>query len=612
MVKFLEELKTKNDIVSVVSRYVPLERRGRAFWGRCPFHHEKTPSFVVNDEGQFYHCFGCGVGGDVIKFVQEIESLDFMGAVNMLADMAHIEVPSFSGFTEEGNIQARKKEKDRLLALLRDTALHYVENLKNPEAKNGISYLEKRKISPQIARRFGLGFSLNFNDIILHLKSKGYTLDEMQKAGVIKFKDDRPYDAIGGRVVFPIIDTSNNVIAFCGRTLESHPDRAKYLNTADTPVFSKSKNLYALNLVKKEKMQNGNKVGPLIVVEGQMDVVSLHKAGFTTAVASMGTSLTSEQAKLLKRFTDKVYICYDGDIAGQKATLRGLDILKEHGLDVYVMTMPEGLDPDDVINKYGAEGYKKLMDKALPLADFKFEFLKKGHDLTTSEGRSKYLTEAIEILKTLSDVEREVYIDKVSEIASVMKDFVRRQLSSEAAAVESPAPKTGVLTAETKPVRQKAPTDAKVVQAEKFILSSMLYKKPYAFFRNDISEYFTDNRADFYKTIVDLDQKVGEKELPQAFYEKYAAYVDENEGASGGLDEEASEIINYIYRNTDGGNDENYFKDCVYLIYKAKAEREIEQITRQLEIEPDKERRQELLNKMKELITNIKSKKVDL
>lgn len=615
MSSFIEELKAKNDIVSVISRYVPLEHKGRLFWGKCPFHGEKTPSFAVNEYDQFYHCFGCGAGGDVIKFVEEIESVDFKGAVQILADWAHMEVPSYSdGVTDEGSIKKKKEERDRLLALMKDAARHYVDNLKVPQSIAGRIYFEKRNISPQIARIFGLGFSLNFYEIINYLQGKGYSLEEMQKVGIIKYKDGKPYDSIGGRIVFPIMDTASNVIGFCGRTLESSPDHAKYINTADTVLFNKSKNLYAINLVKKAKQTQG-KIDPLIVVEGQMDVVSLHKAGFNTAVASMGTALTSDQAKLIKRFSDKVYICYDGDTAGKKATLRGLDILKDCGLDVYVVSMPEGLDPDDVINKYGSEGYRKLLEKALPLIDFKLEFLKKVHDVSSSDGKTKYVNEAIEILLGLSEVEREVYIDKVSAISGLMKDFIRRQLESRDGNKGSKTNLTSyAVNAEPAKVQEKTPVDNKVVQAEKFILSAMLHKKPYAFFKSDISKYFTDGRDKLYKLIVQLAETTSEKDMPKIFYNSVAK-EDEDE-----LDEEqknanaklASEIINYLMKNFGDENDQGYFKDCVAIIYKNYTEQEIARLTKLLDSEPEKEKRAQILTEIKELMNNIKNKKVGL
>ena len=615
---FVNELKTRNDIVSVVSKYVPLERKGRTFWGRCPFHGEKTPSFAVNEYDQFYHCFGCGVGGDVIKFVQEIESVDFMGAVHILADMAHMEVPSFSnGSADEDDIRKRKEEKDRLVLLMKETATHYVENLKLPQAKPALAYLEKRNISPQLARTFGLGFSLNFSEIIDHLTSKGFSLKEMEQAGVVKFKDNRPYDAIGGRLVFPIIDSLSNVIAFCGRTLEPKPAFAKYLNTAETTLFSKGKNLYAINLVKKQKMTVG-KIDYMIVVEGQMDVVSLHKSGFNTAVASMGTALTGEQAKLIKRFSDKVYICYDGDTAGKKATLRGLDILKDCGLDVYVMSMPESLDPDDVINKYGSEGYQKLINRALPLIDFKLEFLAKLYDVSTSEGKTKFLSEALDVLRSLNDVEKEVYMVKVSQISGVLKDFIKRQLEKETS--ETDVRKTNissVISEEKKETREKVPLDNKVVQAEKFVLSALLHRKPYAYFKKDISEYFSEERSEYFKTIWKLIDQQNGGDIVKLFYDKYNM---NNEDTLSEVDnvgsitksEKASEIINYILKNSGEEYDLNYFKDCVYLIYKNYAERKIAKLLKDVNSVVEKEKRDSILNEIKELTLNIKNKKVDL
>lgn len=614
---FKEELKAKNDIVSVVSRYVPLVQKGRSFWGRCPFHNEKTPSFTVNPSDQIYHCFGCGVGGDVIKFVQEIESVDFMGAINILAELAHMEVPTTDGYQEDSKIKQLKLEKDRLLSLLKDTAHHYVDNLKLQQAKPGLEYFEKRKISPELARRFGLGFSINYHDTISFLTSKGYSLKEMEKAGVIKYRDERPYDAMGNRVVFPIMDISSNVVAFCGRSLEAKPNFAKYLNTQDTILFSKSKNLYAINLVKKAKMQ-GTKIEYLIVVEGQMDVVSLHKAGFVSAVASMGTALTQEQAKLIKRFVDKVYICYDGDTAGKKATLRGLDILKSNGLEVFVMSMPEGLDPDDVINRFGAEGYQKLLDRALPLIDFKLEFLKKLYDISTNDGRTKYVSEALGILKTLSSVEREVYIDKVSEISGIMKDFLKRQLESShedegesQSNISSNETKVVAVENENQQGKTKKKIDTNVVQAEKFVLSAFLHKRPFAFFRNDAEKFFTENRKEFYRTICEFSSVSDEKSIPKRFFEKYCnSGVDENDNSK--LQEDASEIINYIMKNGDEENELAYYKDCLYLMYKNYAENEIEELNKKLENEIDIEKRNEILKKISEYIKNIKTKKVDL
>lgn len=616
---FIEELKAKNDIVSVVSRYMPLERKGRTYWCRCPFHGEKTPSLAINEADQFYHCFGCGVGGDVVKFVQEIESVDFMGAVQILADLAHMEVPSFSTEQrDENRIKERKQQRDRLLSLTKEVARHYVENLKSPQAQVGLEYFEKRKISPQLARMFGLGFSINYFEIINYLSKLGYTVDEMEKAGVVKRKSlkDKPIDPMGGRIVFPIMDANGNVLAFCGRTLDPKPTFAKYLNTAETELFSKSKNLYAINLIKKAKLA-GQKLDYLIIVEGQMDVVSLHKAGFNMAVASMGTALTHEQAKLMKRFCDKVFICYDGDTAGKKATLRGLDILRDNGLEVFVMSLPEGMDPDDIINRYGKEGYQKLIDKALPLIDFKLDFLKKLYDVSSADGRTKYVNEAIEVLRSLSDVEREIYIEKVSEIAGIMRDFLKRKMQEGSNFEEnSPMQKNNAnvsLTIKANETRQKKPVDSKVAQAEKFILSAMIHSKPYAYFKSDLTEYFSGNRAEFYSYIKELIENGKEKEAPKLLYQRYSQHLDDGQNPENDNKlEEISEIINYIMRDANEQNEGAYFKDCLFIIYKNYADEQIILLNEQAQNEPDIAKRKQILEKINQIFKNLKDKKVEL
>ena len=306
------------------------------YWACCPFHHEKTPSFDVNEENQFYHCFGCHEHGDVIKFVQKMENLPFYDAVKMLAQSVGMQMPETDGANKD-SIEQERKKKARLLGLLKEVAIYYNNNLKNSNAKLALDYMKNRGISTNIATRFGLGCSLGFQDVIDFLKKKGYTEEEMFEAGVVKMRDagskyfsenTKYYDAVGGRLVFPIINVYGEVVAFCGRVLEKDAKFAKYINTAETKIFSKGKNLYGINLLKRK---NTNfELKNIIVVEGQMDVVSLHSAGFVQAVASMGTALTQDQAKLLKRFVDTVYICYDGDSAGKKATLRGLDILKKY------------------------------------------------------------------------------------------------------------------------------------------------------------------------------------------------------------------------------------------------------------------------------------------
>jgi len=603
----MDELKSKCDIASIVSRYVTLERKGRLLWGRCPFHGEKTPSFAVNEYDQFYHCFGCHAGGDVIKFVREIESVDFNEAIRILADIAHMQVPE-SGFSDSNAeaIRLAKQKQDRLKALMRDTAKYYHSNLNLPEARVQREYFESRHMSPAIINRFGLGASIGFNELEKHLSSLGYSKSEMLESGVLKEKNGRTYDALGGRVIFPVLNYNSEVVAFGGRSLEKKPDFAKYLNTQETPIFSKSKNLYAINLVKKRKQE-----GPieyLIVVEGYVDVISLHKAGFTTAVASMGTALTLEQAKLIKRYADKVYICYDGDSAGQNATLKGLEICRENGLNVFIVTLPDPLDPDDVINKYGAEGYQKLLDRAMPLLEFKLKYLAKKFDMANLDGKTKYANNALLELQKTSAVEREMYLPLVSTVSGLNIDFIRRMMSGENSqndgSLEEKDSQEKILP-NTSYTRVVSAPDASIVKAEKLVLSSILQKKNYAYPRSCYSYLFSEDRKEMFEFLFE-HKDLEKQELIGLFYEKFQ---DASNEYGNDL---ASEIISYNMSSGDETHENAYYKDCLWLIYKKYLNDQIEEKTKRLSSIVENDKRKEVMTEINELIKKIKSKKVEL
>ena len=366
--KFIEELKNKIDIVDFIGQYAHLQLKGGQYWACCPLpgHSERTPSFAVNKDAQFYHCFGCGKGGDVIKFAQEVESLDFMEAVTFLCNKYNIEMPVSE--KEDKELKVKLSKKERLLALLKDTALFYVHNLKLPAAKPYLDYMEKRGLTKSVIIRFGLGASLDYNSLPAYLRKKGYTEAEMLDSGAVsKNASGYLYDCQAERLIIPMINNFGDVVAFSGRILEKTAGVGKYKNTRETSVFIKSRTLFNINNLKREK--NGEGIPYVIVVEGHMDAVSVYNAGFKCVVASMGTALTIDQTKLLKRYSNNVIICYDGDAAGQKGMIRGLEILKGEGLNVKVVCLPDGYDPDDVIRKLGADEFKKLLDNALPLTD---------------------------------------------------------------------------------------------------------------------------------------------------------------------------------------------------------------------------------------------------
>ncbi len=346
--QFMQDLKMRSDITDIVSSYVNLRRAGRNLVGLCPFHGEKTPSFNVYPENGSFYCFGCGVGGDVITFVRKIENLDYMEAIRFLAERAGMQVPE--GHVDDG----LGRLKGRLLEINRETARFYHSVLMSAEGAPGLEYLQKRALSIKTIRHFGLGYSPGSHfALVNHLKQKGYGDEELIQANVA-FRSRRggAVDRFAGRVMFPIIDLRGNVIAFGGRILTD--EKPKYLNTSDTLVFHKSNSLFALNFAKNENSER------LILAEGYMDVIALHQAGFRTAVATLGTALTSEQARIMAKYAREVVVCYDADEAGQKATARAIPLLRDAGLNVKVLTVPNGKDPDEFIRSWGDQGYARF------------------------------------------------------------------------------------------------------------------------------------------------------------------------------------------------------------------------------------------------------------
>ena len=405
---FITELAERNDIVDVVSSYVRLSKKsGSNLFGLCPFHSEKTPSFSVAADKQIYHCFGCGKGGGVINFVMEIENLSFTEAVEFLAKRANMPIPE-----QATDRDARKR--GRMLDLNRDAARFFHEQLATPEGRAAADYMQKRRISPAIARRFGLGCAPDsWDKMMLALREKGYTDFEMLDAGLVRRgKNGGFYDMFRNRLMFPVIDVRGNVIGFSGRILgDGEP---KYLNTPETLVFNKSRNLFALNLAKKSKS------GYIILSEGNIDVVSLHQAGFDSAVASLGTSLTPEQARIISRYTNQVIIAYDSDSAGVKAAQRAIGILEKLDLKVKVLKMQEAKDPDEYIKLRGPDAFRNLIEASENQIDYRLSQITGKFDLSSDEQKVEFLKEASDLVSRLPGaVERQVYALRVASMAGV-------------------------------------------------------------------------------------------------------------------------------------------------------------------------------------------------
>lgn len=471
--EFMRILKQKNDIVEVLRGYVALDRKGGNYWACCPFHHEKTPSFAVNEGEQFYHCFGCGVSGDVVRFVQEIESTDFIGAVRILAARAKMTVPEGDYDTEEA--AKKRKKRDALVKILRDTARFYLNNLYSGDARADkyLQYIAGRGLSPTTVKKFGLGASLDYNSLPEYLFAKGYHREDLLDSGVISVNEKgRAYDAQGERLVFPIINAFDEVVAFSGRKLEK-VKFGKYKNTSSTMLYDKSKTLYNVNLLKKLKREKP--IEEVIFVEGQMDAISLYQAGFTNVVATMGTALTKDQARLVKRYTDKILISYDGDFAGQKADVRSLDILKEAGLDVRVVPMPEGKDPDEVVRQ-SAVAYQQCLDAAMPVIDYRLHALERGYDLTRTEDKRKYVAAALKIVKEAeSESLREELLKKLRDKTGITYHALERDLQN----VKSEPTQTDDVHLQEK-ISEVASGSDKKQKALRFILAAKLFSAPYA------------------------------------------------------------------------------------------------------------------------------------
>lgn len=424
--EFISKVLDKTDIVTVISRYLKTERRGNTYWACCPFHHETQPSFSISPDKQFYHCFGCKESGNALSFLMKTENIEFYDALKILAEQAGMEIPKSKGGDYGRSID--KKQRDTLHNLMRDAARHYHDNLSSPRAKAYADYLAARQITPQMVTKFGLGASLDYDEIVHYLAQKGYTPEQMKAAGIADCKSGgRSYDVFAQRLIFPIIDNMNNVVAFGGRIIDKDDNRAKYRNSSQTEIFDKSKIIYGINLLKKRKA--AEPIDYVIMVEGYMDVIALHKAGFDTAVASMGTALTAGQARQLKLYSNLVYISYDGDTAGQKATMRGLDVLRECGLTVKVVRLPNGLDPDDVIKRTGADGYKKLLSEAVPLTAHKIDVLRTKYDIADPDQRAQFAIECTSSIVTSLEnpVEQEQYFDYVANLTGFSVDALKLQ-----------------------------------------------------------------------------------------------------------------------------------------------------------------------------------------
>ena len=551
----VEEILAKTDIVELVRGYVPLLEKGGGYWACCPFHHEKTPSFRIDRGKQLYYCFGtCREGGNAITFIKKIESVDGSDAIRILAKKAGVELPeNFAQFKEksEGEKAELGKKKERLFSLMRTAARFYHNNLSAPEGEKFSRYLQNRGIGGALIKKFGLGASLDGKSLIEHLTKEDYKLDELKDANVAQINERGAYDPFYDRLIIPIINQFGEVCAFGGRTLAKDPDFAKYRNSAATILFDKSKTLFVLNLLQARKKKQ-QPIEYIILCEGYMDVIALHAAGFDTAVASMGTALTYNQAKQLKNFCAKVYISFDGDTAGQKNALAGLDILSSAGLTVRVVELPNGLDPDDVVKNGGQAAYKNLLDNAVTLVEFKIKKLAEKYDLKDIEQKARFTSECIKVIKAEdNETLQETYFIRLQKLTGYTLEVIRRQ-----------ADKTIDLSLSNAPIEaQERDKQDRAMLAQKFVLASLAAAKPYVDYKEDFERLLQGDSAKAIAHFFIANRREKSQSVDGFLYnllgEDNHKYLDE--------------ILHYKFIL---GDDSKKYADCIYSLKKSFLQKE--------------------------------------
>ncbi len=419
--EIIDEVRSKNDIVDVISQYVVLKRSGRNFFGLCPFHKEKSPSFSVSPDKQIFHCFGCGVGGNVFHFVSKIENINFRETVEMLAEKAGVQLPTLENDVDNKTLELKKK----VYEINQIAAEFYHQNLYDTaKAKPAQDYVKKRKLDNKTLKNFLIGYAGNYNELYQLLKQKGYTEEEILASSLVKKMPDGKYiDSFRRRLMFPIQDVRNRVIAFGGRVLDD--SKPKYINSPENIVYSKGRHLFGLNVAKRVEA----KMKRIIIVEGYMDAISLHQRGIHNAVASLGTALTEAQGHLLRNNSEQVIIGYDADGAGQAATMRGLEILQSMGCDIRILQIEGAKDPDEFVVKYGPERFQKQVDKAISLVEYKVKVLRNTLNIEQTNDKIKFLKEIAKVLSQIdNEIEREVYADKISREYQISKEAIYAEI----------------------------------------------------------------------------------------------------------------------------------------------------------------------------------------
>ena len=505
--ELIDEIKSKNDIIDIISQYVILKRSGRNFFGLCPFHKEKSPSFSVSPDKQIFHCFGCNVGGDVFRFVSKIENVGFPEAVEILAERAGIEVPSYNS---EGDSETAKL-KSKVYEINQIAAEFYHENLYKPTAKKAQEYVKKRKLDNATLKNFLIGYSGTNNELYSILKEKNFTEREILESNLVyKTQDGKFIDRFRGRLMFPIQDVRNRVIAFGARVLMEEDERKrleasgkktpKYINSQEGIVYSKGRNLYGMNVAKKFE----NKMKKIIIVEGYMDAISLHQRGIHNVVASLGTALTEGQGHLLRNNSEQVIIGYDSDGAGQAATMRGLEILQNMGCDIRILQIEGAKDPDEFVIKYGPERFLKYVDNAISLVEYKIKNLRATLDIEQANDKIKFLKEIANVLTKIdNEIEKEVYIEKISLEYKIPKEAIYSEISkleNKNAVSSKKVLEKATTKIEIKEDTKK--TDDQIIKREKLIIYLLINYPEESFSKISNAISYEEIKEDINKVII--------------------------------------------------------------------------------------------------------------
>ena len=584
--EILNEVKENNDIVEVISQYVHLKRSGRNYFGLCPFHNEKSPSFSVSPDKQIFHCFGCGVGGNVITFISKIEGIGFKEAIENLAERANISLPVNTS-QEDNKLEELKSKVYKVNSF---TANYYHKRLYEPRSKIGQEYVKKRKLTNETLEAYNLGFSGNFDELYQVLRKEGFNDEEILESGLVNKNENGKYiDRYRNRFMIPILDVRNRVIAFGGRVLDD--SKPKYINSPENIVYSKGKHLFGLNVAKKGDTKK------LLIVEGYMDAISLHQRGITNVVASLGTALTTNQGWLLRKNAEEVILGFDSDGAGQTAIMRAMEVMQNMGCDMRVLQMSGAKDPDEYIIKYGSARFQKLMDEAISLIEFKVKVLKQSLNLEVAGDKVKFLNEIAKLISKIDNsIEREIYIEKIAKTYNISKEAIFGQVNK---IQYSGKTKTNILEKPKQIIHKKEENTNKELKEETIkrenIIISILINNPENY------EYIKQNMK-----IEDFQYEINIKIVKELYQE----LEKENSNVSSVLDklqdEEIQSHLTAIMAEDYGITDNKKAIDDILKKYeKEKLEKRRDELIKQTSLEQDKERKKKLGEELNEVILKL-------